>query len=625
MQRIGSFIGKTLQGIFAVAALTGATLLVAGPAAAEEPVWRHGSATVGELKYKEGFPRFDYVNPDAPKGGDLRLTAMGTFDSLNPLLAKGELAGGVAGLVYETLMEPSLDEVNSDYGLLAEAIAYPEDFAWAKFRLRADAKWEDGQPVTPDDVVFSFDKAKTLDPQRELYYAHVQKAEKTGDREVTFTFDQTGNRELPNILGQLVVVPKHWWEGKDPKGNQRDISKTTLEIPMGSGPYKVASMSPGASIRFERRDDYWGKDLNTNIGQNNFGAIIYNYYADLDVAFEAFRSGNADYWWENSAKRWATAYDFPAVKDGRIKLEKLENEYRNRGVLVGFIFNMKRDKFKDIRVREALNYAFDFEELNRTIFYNQYSRIDSFFYGTELAAKGVPEGRELEIINEIKGGLPPEIAEQIVVPYTNPVGGDPKKVRDNLRQAIALFKEAGYELKGNRMVNTKTGQPFTFEMLLDGPTIERVALPFAQSLKKIGIEASVRTVDSSQFTNRWRSRDFDVLYQGWAQSLNPGNEQAEYWGSQAANRDGSQNFSGISDPTIDSLVKRIIYAKDRDELIALTKVLDRVLLAEHIVVPSYTARNSRIAYSADLEHPAALPEYSTGFPTIWWRKSAGSQ
>lgn len=625
MQRIGSFIGKTLQGIFAVAALTGATLLVAGPAAAEEPVWRHGSATVGELKYKEGFPRFDYVNPDAPKGGDLRLTAMGTFDSLNPLLAKGELAGGVAGLVYETLMEPSLDEVNSDYGLLAEAIAYPEDFAWAKFRLRADAKWEDGQPVTPDDVVFSFDKAKTLDPQRELYYAHVQKAEKTGDREVTFTFDQKGNRELPNILGQLVVVPKHWWEGKDAKGNQRDISKTTLEIPMGSGPYKVASMSPGASIRFERRDDYWGKDLNTNIGQNNFGAIIYNYYADLDVAFEAFRSGNADYWWENSAKRWATAYDFPAVKDGRIKLEKLENEYRNRGVLVGFIFNMKRDKFKDIRVREALNYAFDFEELNRTIFYNQYSRIDSFFYGTELAAKGVPEGRELEIINEIKGGLPPEIAEQIVVPYTNPVGGDPKKVRDNLRQAIALFKEAGYELKGNRMVNTKTGQPFTFEMLLDGPTIERVALPFAQSLKKIGIEASVRTVDSSQFTNRWRSRDFDVLYQGWAQSLNPGNEQAEYWGSQAANRDGSQNFSGISDPTIDSLVKRIIYAKDRDELIALTKVLDRVLLAEHIVVPSYTARNSRIAYSADLEHPAALPEYSTGFPTIWWRKSAGSQ
>ena len=625
MQRIGSFIGKTLQGIITAAALTGATLLAAGPAAAEELVWRHGSATVGELKYQDGFPRFDYVNPDAPKGGDLRLTAMGTFDSLNPLLAKGEVAGGVAGLVYETLMEPSLDEINSDYGLLAEAIAYPDDFAWAKFRLRAEAKWEDGQPVTPEDVVFSFDKAKALDPQREFYYAHVLKAEKTGDREVTFTFDQKGNRELPNIVGQLVIVPKHWWEGKDAKGNQRDISKTTLEIPMGSGPYKVGSMSPGATIRFERRDGYWGKNLNTNIGQNNFGAIIYTYYADLDVAFEAFRSGNADYWWENSAKRWATAYDFPAVRDGRIKLEKLENEYRNRGVLVGFIFNMKRDKFKDIRVREALNYAFDFEELNRTIFYNQYSRIDSFFYGTELAAKGVPQGRELEIINEIKGNLPPEIAEQIMQPYTNPVGGDPKKVRDNLRQAIALFKEAGYELKGNRMVNTKSGQPFTFEMLLDGPTIERVALPFAQSLKKIGIEATVRTVDSSQFTNRWRSRDFDVLYQGWAQSLNPGNEQAEYWGSQAANRDGSQNYSGISDPTIDALVKRIIYAKDRDELIATTKVLDRVLLAEHITVPSYTARNSRIAYSADLEHPAALPEYSTGFPTIWWRKSAGSQ
>ncbi|KQV44444.1 MULTISPECIES: extracellular solute-binding protein [unclassified Rhizobium] len=625
MRRIGSIIGKTLQGIITATALAGAALLLAGPVAAQEPVWHEGTATVGELKYQDGFPRFDYVNPDAPKGGDLHLTAMGTFDSLNPLLAKGEVAGGVAGLVYETLMKSSLDEIASDYGLLAEKIAYPDDFAWVKFRLRAEARWQDGQPVTPEDVVFSFDKAKALDPQREFYYAHVLKAEKTGDREITFTFDQKNNRELPKIVGELVIVPKHWWEGKDAKGKQRDISKTSLEIPMGSGPYKLASMSPGSTTRFERREDYWGKDLNINIGQNNFGALIYSYYADLDVAFEAFRSGNADYWWENSAKRWATAYDFPAVKDGRIKLEKLENEYRNRGVLVGFIFNLKRDKFKDIRVREALNYAFDFEELNRTIFYNQYSRIDSFFYGTELAARGVPEGRELEIINEMKGELSPEIVEQIMKPYTSPVGGDPKKVRDNLRQAIALFKEAGYELKGNRMVNTKTGQPFTFEILLDGPTIERVALPFAQSLKKIGIEASVRTVDSSQFTNRWRSRDFDVFYQGWAQSLNPGNEQAEYWGSQAANRDGSQNYSGISDPGLDALIKRIIYAKDRDELIATTKVLDRVLLAEHIAVPSYTARNSRIAYSADLEHPAALPEYSTGFPTIWWRKSAGSQ
>ncbi|WP_075290653.1 extracellular solute-binding protein [Pararhizobium arenae] len=621
MRRIGSIIENAFRTVIkavAVAALAG---LVASPVLAQEPVWRGGTATVGELKYQDGFKRFDYVNPDAPKGGDLRLTAMGTFDSLNPILAKGEVAAGVAGLVYETLMKPSLDEIASDYGLLAEAIAYPDDFGWVKFRLRPEAKWEDGQPVTPEDVVFSFEKAKALDPQREFYYAHVIKAEKTGDREVTFSFDEKNNRELPKIVGELVIVPKHWWEGKDANGNQRDISKTSLEIPMGSGAYKVASMQAGSTIRFERREDYWGKDINVNIGEDNFGAMIYTYYADLDVAFEAFRSGNADYWWENSAKRWATSYDFPAVKDGRIKLEKLENDYRNRGVLVGFIFNMKREKFGDVRVRKALNYAFDFEELNRTIFYNQYSRIDSFFYGTELASKGVPEGRELEIINEMKDQLPPEVME----PYVSPVGGDPKKVRDNLRQAIGLFKEAGYELKGNRMVNAKTGEPFTFEILLDGPTIERVALPFAQSLKKIGVEVSVRTVDSSQFTNRWRSRDFDVVYQGWGQSLNPGNEQAEYWGSAAANRDGSQNYSGVSDPVLDTLIKRVIFAKDRDELIATTKVLDRVLLAKHIVVPSYTARNSRIAYSSDLEHPAVLPEYSTGFPSIWWRKSAGSQ
>ncbi|OJF93621.1 extracellular solute-binding protein [Pararhizobium antarcticum] len=595
--------------------------------AQEQPAWQVGTATVGELKYRQGFQRFDYVNPDAPKGGELKLTASGTYDTFNSLLAKGEIAAGLASppaanLVYETLLKGSMDEIASDYGLLAEAIAYPADFGSVKFRLNARAQWADGQPVTPEDVIFSFDMAKAHDPQKEFYYKHVIKAEKTGDREVTFSFDETNNRELPKIVGELLIVPKHWWEGKDASGKQRDISKTSLEIPMGSGPYRVASFSPGATIRYELRDDYWGKDLNVNIGQNNFGFLSYTYYADLDVSFEAFRSGNADYWWENRAKRWATSYDFPAMKDGRIKREELENDSRNSGVLVGFIPNLRREKFQDVRVRKALNHAFDFEELRRTIFFDQYSRINSFFYGSELASSGLPQGRELEILNEVKDKVPPEV---FTSEYVNPVGGNQANVRNNLRQAIALFKEAGYEIRNNRMTNIKTGEPFGFEILLDGPTIEVVALPYAQSLRKIGVAVTVRSVDDSQYTNRWRNRDFDVMYSGWGQSLNPGNEQAEYWGSESAKRDGSQNYAGISDPGVDALVRKVIFARDRDDLIAATKALDRVLLAHQYVIPSYTARISRIAYSTKLVRPETLPEYSTGFPLIWWSRSAEAQ
>ncbi|KQS81319.1 hypothetical protein ASG25_07580 [Rhizobium sp. Leaf384] len=619
---------------FGTRALIAAAILVtavaARPAQAENVQWRHGMSTVGELKYPQGFTKFDYVNADAPKGGNVRLATMGTFDTFNSILAKGELAAGVmgpvssasgmsVGLVFETLMKPSMDEILTDYGLLAEAVAYPDDFAWAKFRLRPEAKWADGAPVTPDDVIFSFDKAKELDPKAASYYGHITKAEKTGEREVTFWFDETGNRELPKVAGSLAVVPKHWWEGKDAAGKPRDISRTTLEIPMGSGPYKMTSMKAGSTVSYELRNDYWGKNLNVNVGQNNFASIRFTYFADLDVAFEAFRSGNADYRWENSARRWATSYDFPAIKDGRIKLERLENDSRDSGVMVGFILNLRREPFKDVRVREALNYAFDFEELKRTIFFNEYDRINSFFFPTELASSGLPQGRELEILTELKDKVPPTVFTK---PYTNPVGGEPAKLRDNLRKAIGLLKEAGYELKNNQMIETKTGKPLTFEILLDGTTIERVALPFSQNLRKIGIEARVRTVDSSQYTNRWRSKDFDSIYLGWGQSLNPGNEQTEYWGTAAATREGSQNFSGLADPGVDALIRKVIFAKDRDELVAATKALDRVLLAHHIIVPTYASRDMRIAYSKDLMHPQNLPEYSVGFPAIWWSASA---
>lgn len=602
-------------------ALAAASLVLApmGASAADGDNWRSGISTVGELKHPDGFERFDYVNPDAPKGGTLRMSWFGSFDTLNPIAAKGEAAQGLSQ-VYDTLLVPSEDELSSSYGLLAEALKYPDDFSSVTFKLRQEAKWADGKPVTPEDVIFSLEKAKISSPQYEFYYRHVASVEKTGDREVTFHFDEPNNRELPQIVGQLVVFPKHWWEAQGLDGKPRDLSNTTLEIPLGSGPYRIASVNPGSSITYERRDDYWAKDLNVNIGQHNFGKITYTYFADRDVEFQAFKANNTDFWWDNSARRWATAYDFPAARDGRIVRETLENDYRKTGVMVGYIFNLRREKFADLRIRQALNYAFDFEELKRTIFYGSYDRISSFFFRTELASSGLPNGRELEILNEVKDIVPQSVFTKS---YQNPVGGDPAKLRDNLRNAIALFKEAGYELKGSRMVNVKTGEPFTFEIMLGGTTTEPVAVSFANTLKKIGIEARVRTVDESQFTNRWRSRDFDVMYNAWTQTINPGNEQAEFWGSEAAKRNGSTNYSGISDAGVDALIRKVVFAKDRDEKIAATRALDRVLLAHQIIVPSYASNGLNVAYWKSIVRPEHLPQFAMGMPSLWWSASAG--
>lgn len=609
-------MGLIVSGLGRGLLLAFAALSLALPAAAQDAPWTNGISVIGKLKYPPGFKHFDYVNPDAPKRGDLKQSELGTFDNLNPIVNKGNLAAGL-GLVYESLMKSSMDEVFTTYGLLAESVSYPADFSSVSFRLNADAKWADGQPVTVEDVIFSFEKAKEYDQSKLFYYLHVKGGRKTGDREVTFDFDLTGNRELPAIMGQLLIVPKHWWEGTAPNGKKRDISATTLEPVMGSGPYRIRSLSAGNVITYELRDDYWGKDLNVNVGQNNFRTMSHTYYSDRNVEFEAFRGGNTDYWSENEAKRWKTGYDFPAVKEGKIKREELENDSRDSGVMVGFIFNLRREQFKDVRVRKALNYAFDFEELNRTIFFQQYSRINSYYYGSELASSGLPAGRELEILNEVKDKVPPSVFTEA---YTNPVGGDPKKFRDNLREAVALFKEAGYEIRGRQMVNARTGKPLAFEIMLNTPIIERVALPFAENLKKIGIAATVRSVDSSQFVERARKRDFDIMYSGWGESLNPGNEQAEYWGSQSAKTDGSQNYAGISDPAIDALIRKVIFHKDRDDQIAAVKALDRVLLNHHFVIPSYTLRYSRIAYWDKFERPAELPQYNIGFPTIWWAK-----
>src|ERR1700688_3243407 len=411
-----------------------------GKAAAQTQNWKHGLSLFGDLKYPAGFKNFDYVNPTAPQGGLVRQVAFGTFDNFNSVVSgvKGNLAMGTE-LVIESLTTPSLDEVSTEYGLLAEAVSHPGDYSSVTYRLRVNARWHDGKPVTPDDVIFSFDAVKQNSPQLGAYYRHVLKAAKTGEREITFTFDGPGNRELPQIVGQLPVLPKHWWEGADKSGNKRDVAATTLEPLLGSGPYRLKDFAPGHSIVYEKVADYWGKDVNVTIGTRNFQELRFEYFRDSTVALEAFKGDQVDWRTENSAKNWATSYNFPAVHDKRVELE--EFPISNIGVMQSFAFNIRRDKFKDARVRRAFNFAFDFEEMNRTIFFGQYKRIASYFEGTELASSGIPEGKELEILQTVKDKVP---ADLFTKPYTNPVGGGQQALRDNFRQALALFRDAGY-------------------------------------------------------------------------------------------------------------------------------------------------------------------------------------
>jgi len=606
---------------------TGAIALAAPTANAFEPFvrtpaqaqaadpWHHGLSLFGDLKYPANFPHFDYVNAKAPKGGAVRLIALGTFDNFNLVVAgvKGNISNGV-DLVYDTLMVAALDEVSTEYGLIAESVSYPPDFSSVTYRLRANAKWHDGKPITQDDVIFSLEAFKKNHPQYSAYYRHVIKAEKTGERDVTFTFDSTGNRELPQIVGQLNVLPKHWWEGTDASGKKRDVAATTLEPLLGGGAYRIKEFTAGRTVVFERVKDYWGKDLNVNVGRDNFEELRYEYFRDATVAIEAFKADVVDWRTENSAKNWATAYDFPAGKDKRVLLE--EFAIRSSGVMQGFAFNIRRDKFKDARLRLALNYAFDFDEMNKQLFFGQYTRIASYFEGTELAARGLPEPKELEILEPLRDKIPPEVFTKA---YTNPAGGSPEAVRNNLREALRILKEAGYEIRNQKLTNVKTGEPLAMELLSQDPTTERFYLFYKPALERLGVTVTVRTVDEAQYINRLRNWDFDVITAVWGQSLSPGNEQRGFWGSQAADQAGSRNLVGIKDPAIDALIDRVIFAKDRAELVAATKALDRVLLWNHFVVPQWTYGKQRTVRWDRFGRPEKLPQYAAAaFPTIWW-------
>jgi microcin C transport system substrate-binding protein len=623
-----------------VAAIVALAIPLISPAAAETDaggrVWHHGLSLFGSVKYPPGFSHYDYVNPNAPKGGLMRLSAIGTYDTLNPFNLKGTAASGL-GLMYDTLMSGPADEPSTEYGLVAEALTFADDYSSVTYRLRPEARWHDGQPITVDDVIFSLDTLRKSHPFYNAYYKNIVKAAATGEREVTFTFDQKGNRELPQITGQLVIVPKHYWEGTDAKGNRRDFAASTLEPPLGSGAYRIGEVKPGRSIGYERVEDYWAADLPVNVGQNNFDELRYEYFRDLEVRLEGFKGDAFDFIAENSAKRWATGYSFPARERGDVVLETFRTKQAEP--MQGYVLNLRLPRFQDRRVRRAFDLAFDFEWLNETIFFKQYQRLTSYFENTELKATGIPEGLERQILLDVRDEVQPKkmvIAngaeagpkpdegpvympeELFTQPYETPVNGTRQNLRANLKKAGDLLEEAGWVIRGGKRVNAETGEVLSAEFLVVQPDSERIINPYRQNLDRLGIQSTMRVVDVSQYRQRLDDFDFEITTGQFAQSLSPGNEQRDFWGTDAADRRGSRNIIGIRNPAVDKLIDRIIFAEDRETLVATTRALDRVLLWNHYVVPQFFTPDTRTARWNRYGLPETVPDYGFTFMSWWW-------
>jgi microcin C transport system substrate-binding protein len=605
---------------FAGAAL--AVFLACGGSAALASDPKHiALSLVGEPKYGPGFKHFDWVNPNAPKGGTLRQFAEGSFDSLNPFTFKGQKAADLT-LIYDSLMVDSPDEASTQYCLICEWVSYPSDFSSVTFKLRPEARFQDGKPITAEDVIYSLYAQKKSDPQIEHYYKNVIKAEKTGEHEVTFTFDSKGNRELPVIVGQLNIIPKHYWEGKDASGAQREITSTTLEPPVGSGAYRVKEVAPGRSISYARIPDYWAKDLPVVIGQWNFDEIVVDYFRERTAGFESFKTGQIDLWVENVAKDWVTAYDFPAVQKGLIKKDRIAVE--RVAPMQAFAFNLRRKQFQDVRVRQAFNLAFDFEHINKLLMYDLYVRTQSYFDNSELKASGLPQGQELEILNEVKADIPPEV---FTTEYKNPTNPTPEARRANMQKAAKLLEEAGWKRdpKKDNLLRDASGQTLKAEFLLNSPTFEKIALTYIGQLKLLGIDADVRIVDSAQYQRRRRTYDFDITTATFAQSISPGNEQRFFWGSTVADQEGGRNAIGIKNPAIDKLIDKVIFAKDRAELVAATKALDRVLLWNAYGVSQWHYPYERLVYWTKFGRPEKLPSRSSSFERVWWYDDAAAK
>jgi len=606
-------VGRTL-----FKSLLAAVLLAAGLQTTHADEWRTTSSLIGDSKYGDNFQHYDYVNPNAPKGGTLNSVLLGTYDSFNPYIVQGTPAAGLVGfgggLLYDTLMEQATDEGSTSHPLIADAYKYPSDYSSATYRLDPRAKWHDGQPITVDDVIWSFQVLKANSPQYSRYFENVTDAVAVSDREVEFHFNQKGNRELPKILGDLAVLPKHWWEGTDANGKKRDITKPTLEIPLGSAAYKIASFKPGSEIIWQRVPDYWAAKLPVKIGRENFDTRRYTYILDDNAAWLAFTKGGLeDINREYSSRKWATAYDFPAVKAGDVIKKSFESH--SPQPMQGFVLNQRRPLFQDRLVREALTIPFDFETMNRTLFFGFNTRTSSYFQGTELASSGLPQGKELEILEKYRDKLPPELFTQ---EFKLPVYDSPQAERKYLKQAVDLFAKAGWVIKGGKMVNAQTGAPFKFEILGWNDTDQVIASPYIANLRKIGVDASLRIIDQTQYINRVNHFDFDVVTGLFGQSDSPGNEQRDFWSSKAADAPGSRNLMGIKDPIIDALVDRIIFATDRDDLVAATHALDRVLLWNFYVVPQYHRSAVWLAYWNKFNMPGTQPAYSGVDLDSWW-------
>jgi len=594
------------QIVLKLAFIVGVTLMGAGHGwSQQQATTTHALAMSGEPKYPADFKHFEYADPSAPKGGEVKMGTIGTFDSLNPFIIRGVAAAGT-GLMYDSLTDQSLDEPFTQYGLVAQKIELPEDRSWVIYHINPEAKFHDNAPITAADVVFSFELLMDKgDPLYAKYYADIQKVEALDGLRVKFDLGDKPNPELALIIGQLPVLPKHYWQN-------RDFTKPGLEIPVGSGPYKIQAFKPGRSITYIRHESYWAKDHPVNKGRHNFAKRTYDYYRDPTVALHAFKAGEFDFRQENISRAWATAYTGPPFDDGFIIKELIDNDV-NQGMQC-FVYNTRRSLFKDRRVRQALAYAFDFEWTNKNLFFGQYTRSKSFFSNSELASSGLPAAGELKILENYRDRLPGEVFEKTYQPPATDGSGN---IRGNIRSALRLLKQAGWGIQGKRLVNQKTGQAFRFEILLYESSFERVVLPFKRNLARLGIEADIRVVDTAQYINRRRDFDFDMMIATFGQSESPGNEQREYWGSSAADIPGTRNYAGIKNPVVDEMIEQIISAPNRKQLVLATRALDRVLLWEHIVIPQWHIAKYRVAYWNKFSRPQTIPRYSLGFDT-WW-------
>ncbi|MFC3029760.1 MULTISPECIES: extracellular solute-binding protein [Roseomonadaceae] len=575
-----------------------------GSAAPGQAIRTHSLSLLGEPALPVDFPNFPWVNPDAPKGGEITLTALGSFDSFNPYTLRGTPAVGVS-LIYDTLLANSSDEASSEYPYLAQWIDLPADRLAVSFELNPAARWHDGRPVTAADVVFTFNALRTHGrPFYRSYWGDVTEAVAESERRVTFRFRSNENRELALILGQMPVLPAHWWEG-------RDFTRPLLDIPLGSGAYRLERFDAGRSLVYRRVTDWWAQDIPSQKGTNNFDVYRYEYFRDTTVALEAFKAGQIDFRTENSARDWATGYDFPAMRRGLAKKDELRHELPTG--MQAFAMNLRRPLFQDARVRRALIELFDFEWMNANLFFGSYARTQSYFSNSELASSGLPTGAELAILEPFRGRIPPEV---FTAEYKLPVTDGSGNNREGLRTALRLLQEAGWRVQNRRLVGPQ-GQPFEFEILLQGATFERVALPYVQALERIGMVVRVRTVDPAQYQTRTDAFDFDMTIDVIGQSLSPGNEQRDFFSSAKARENGSRNMAGISDPVIDELVELVVNAPDREQLIARTRALDRVLLWNNFMIPNWHSRTFRIAFWDKFGRPERNPRYGLGLDT-WW-------